>query len=1043
MGWKNRHQAVVAIFLLTLLGSCGEPLPMEESAFNTRPVLRSFFLSLVRLTEPPLASLASDARGEARTRIFAEQAEFREKLSQISPEIQILASYSRIINGFSIKVPWRFRDRFNDLVASNNALSADQRILNRPDPELVGQNFSFAADKPVWGDVSSVEFMGIPNLRKTYPVYGRGTRVGIIDTGVDYTHKMFHGSGDASDYAKNDPNTVEPGSFPTERVRGYDFVGSAYDAGSKTLELRIPRPDDDPLDEGGHGTHVAGTIAGEGYGTIAYSGSAPETKIYALKVFGSDGSTSDAVVISALEYAADPDRDFDLSDHMDAVNLSLGSSLGTQSAAYEEAITNITRSGTLVVVSAGNSGDTPYIVGSPSIANDALSVAASVDGMEHNWRTPAFRVVASGESGQDWPLTEGAITLPARSSGIEAALIVAVGDANDPLDEQTAAKLNGHVALIWRGGTSFCTKGQHALDAGAVGFIMVNNTDGNPSAMGGSCSLPIPGVMIKKVHGEWLKNLLDAGSSATVDFKTQRSFDRLELIDTIAGFSSRGPRSIDGLIKPEITAPGYQIISADMGSGAGVTRMNGTSMAAPHVTGAALLLHEAFPQLSPRDLKARLMAGALSIQDESKTPYPISRQGAGRIRIDVAAADSITFDPPALSLGQVDQIGAKTLAKAVRIKNSGGQSVNLTLDYAAAVGMTILGPQTLALNPGEERQVVVTIKLAGPKSDSPRRELDGWVSWRDDARGVAGHIPVLALAQAIADISAPRFTIASSSSANSAKALGTLTLKNSGGRAATAMLFNPLGTDERKTHDQTTAPVTQFCDLESAGYRIIDRYTAQGYQTFLEFGIKTYQPLTSWELCEPSIQFDTNGDGAADLELIGDDQEAWVANAESKPAAILTDATKLRAIRWDYDTGKTAELDFKPAVLAVEEYTPFPQSTIMIMRVKLGDVATSNLDVHLKVALQSDSAGSDEDDYLGDQRATWSVIPGTASETPYQFFSPDIELEAYDEQEVGLIRGPLGGENLLIIYVPSNAGTLSQAARDRQSLILTPVYERP
>src|SRR5690606_4911955 len=139
-----------------------------------------------------------------------------------------------------------------------------------------------------------------------------------------------------------------------------------------------------PLDEGGHGSHVAGTIAGAGDGINSYDGVAPDASLYAIKVFGAEGSTGTSVVVAALEYAADPDADLDPSDRLDVVNLSLGSSFGSANNLYTEAMENLDRAGTVVVASAGNSGHMHYITGSPGTSDTVLSVAASIDNMEHN-----------------------------------------------------------------------------------------------------------------------------------------------------------------------------------------------------------------------------------------------------------------------------------------------------------------------------------------------------------------------------------------------------------------------------------------------------------------------------------------------------------------------------------------------------------------------------------------------------------------------------------------------------------------------------------
>jgi subtilisin family serine protease len=186
-----------------------------------------------------------------------------------------------------------------------------------------------------------VPFIGAPAAWQLGPGLGKGVSIGIIDTGIDYLHADFGGPGRASDYNGNNRNVVESGTFPTARVvGGRDFVGDGYNASSGDSAARTPNPDPDPLDCGGHGTHVAATAGGSGVllSGATYSGPyvagldpaqflvgpgvAPRARLYALKVFGCTGST--ALVASALEWAADPNGDGSTADRLDVVNLSLG-----------------------------------------------------------------------------------------------------------------------------------------------------------------------------------------------------------------------------------------------------------------------------------------------------------------------------------------------------------------------------------------------------------------------------------------------------------------------------------------------------------------------------------------------------------------------------------------------------------------------------------------------------------------------------------------------------------------------------------------------
>ncbi len=226
---------------------------------------------------------------------------------------------------------------------------------------------------------------------------GEGVTIAIIDTGIDYLHTMFGGSGNG--YHRNDPTVIgDVPDFPNAKViGGYDFAGDTYNANPASGAYQpIPQPDPDPMDcyGFGHGTHVAGTAAG--YGVTAtgatYTGSydealdlnafriapgvAPRAQLYALKVFGCAGSSE--IVDMAVEWALDPNGDGDLSDAVDILNLSLGSPYGALFDSTALAVENATKAGVIVVTSAGNSGDVHYAVSSPGIIGGALAVAATV-----------------------------------------------------------------------------------------------------------------------------------------------------------------------------------------------------------------------------------------------------------------------------------------------------------------------------------------------------------------------------------------------------------------------------------------------------------------------------------------------------------------------------------------------------------------------------------------------------------------------------------------------------------------------------------------
>ena len=170
--------------------------------------------------------------------------------------------------------------------------------------------------------------------------------------------------------APADPlNKTLDGLFPTAKVvGGYDFVGEGW----PTTALA---PDPDPIDFNGHGTHVADIIAGKSAdGT--HKGMAPGATLLAVKVCSAVAtSCSGVALLQGMDFALDPNGDGDTDDAVDVINMSLGSDYGQIEDDLTLASTNAVKLGVVVVVSAGNGGNKPYIVGSPSIAPGVISVA--------------------------------------------------------------------------------------------------------------------------------------------------------------------------------------------------------------------------------------------------------------------------------------------------------------------------------------------------------------------------------------------------------------------------------------------------------------------------------------------------------------------------------------------------------------------------------------------------------------------------------------------------------------------------------------------
>ncbi|MEW6338039.1 MAG: S8 family serine peptidase [Acidobacteriota bacterium] len=587
-------------------------------------------------------------------------------------------------------------------------------------------------------NASSVPFLGAPAAWQRGPGLGDGTGVtiGVVDSGIDYTHADFGGPGTPSAYSGNDRTVIEPGTFPTTKVvGGWDFAGDEYDASASDQGARTPAPDPDPLDCGGHGTHVAGTAAGFGVlrsgATFAGPwsaatdftqfavgpGVAPGAELVAFKVFGCAGST--ALLLDALERAADPNQDGDFTDALDVVNLSLGCDYSCGSPTEWDAVRRLSDGslgrGTVVVAAAGNAGNTFFTSGDPANSPWAVSVAASID---DGLSSRALRVTQPASISALYPAVEGAITRPLSASGPVGGTVVRTDPAGACTALANGTEVAGRIALIDRGECLFSIKILNAQAAGARAVVVVNNQDGEAIVMGGDgAGISIPGVMVRRTDGNVFKAALGAGLAVGLD--ATLTVPRPDLADQIADLSSRGPAAWTAHLKPDLAAPGYGIASAAYGSGSEAAEASGTSMATPHVAGVAALVRQVRREWSPAQVKAALMNTAANARDGAQARYSPSRSGAGRVRADRATQASLlvatsTPGEVALSFGAVEADDHVRVERTVEIANHGFSPRLLTVSaipIANRDGVTVsVTPDTVELGAGAIASVSVVLE---------------------------------------------------------------------------------------------------------------------------------------------------------------------------------------------------------------------------------------------------------------------------------------------------------------------------------------------
>ncbi|MET8627470.1 S8 family serine peptidase [Kitasatospora sp. NPDC004669] len=630
---------------------------------------------------------------------------------------------------------------------------------------------------------------------------GQGVRIGIIDSGIDYTHADFGGPGTEEAFRSVERGKPAPAAlFPNAKVvGGKDLVGDDYNPDPASPQYQpVPHPSDNPIDcvRNGHGTHVAGTAAG--YGVTAAGrpytgpyrpgldpasfrigpGAAPGAQLYGIRVFGCDGATDR--LAQALDLAADPNGDGDLGDRLDVVNLSLGSRFGSPDDADALAVDKLAALGTAVVVAAGNEGDVYGIGGSPGTAARAITVAASVHGhADVDGITVLAPAALAGvvpghwsERYQGWSTADvsGALALP-----------VDQADGCTAFSEADKQRLKGRIALLtWRTGEAdrACNSGpraDHAADAGAIGALYAADSDHLAEISGDD---RIPAVLLAHADGD---RLLKAAAAGDVQVRLAAPGNRLHgsvsqsqpsRADTLTDFSSRGI-GVPGVVKPDLAAPGETIWSALVGSGSGGQRENGTSMATPHVAGLAALVRAAHRDWPVEQVKAALMNTSTDTwlgDDRTGPVYGPERTGAGRAQVDravrtpvvaYAAGEGAKTGSVGVSFGPVGIGGPTALGREIELRNYSASALSYRTGYAAATELPgasyQVAPAKVDVPAGGTARVKVTLSVPGELGRTPDPTIDTLQGGK--ARSYRGELSGRVLFSPVGDAALPQLRV--------------------------------------------------------------------------------------------------------------------------------------------------------------------------------------------------------------------------------------------------------------------------------------------
>ncbi|HEM5034418.1 TPA: S8 family serine peptidase [Streptococcus suis] len=548
---------------------------------------------------------------------------------------------------------------------------------------------------------------------------GEGTVVAIIDSGLDVDHDVLHIS-DLSTAKYKSEKEIEAAKEAAGITYG-EWFNDKVVFGYNYVDVNTVLKEEDKRSHGMHVTSIAtGNPTQPVAGQLMY-GVAPEAQVMFMRVFSDlKATTGAALYVKAIEDAVKLGAD--------SINLSLGGANGSVVNMNENvtaAIEAARRAGVSVVIAAGNDGtfgsghsnpsaDYPDygLVGTPSTARDAISVAS------YNNTTVGSKVIniIGLENNADLNYGKSSFDNPEKSPvpfeiGKEYEYVYAgIGQASD----FDGLDLTGKLALIKRGTITFSEKIANATAAGAVGVVIFNSHPGeaNVSMQLDDTAIAIPSVFIPLEFGEAL-----VANSYKIAFNNETDIRPNPEAGLLSDFSSWG-LSADGELKPDLAAPGGAIYAAINDND--YANMQGTSMASPHVAGAAVLvkqyLQATYPTKSPQEIEALvkhlLMSTAKAHVNKETTAYTSPRQqGAGII--DTAAAIStglyLTGEDGygSITLGNVED----TFSFTVTLHNITNE--DKTLNYSTQLttdtvqnGLITLAPRLLAEIPGGK----VTVK---------------------------------------------------------------------------------------------------------------------------------------------------------------------------------------------------------------------------------------------------------------------------------------------------------------------------------------------